>query len=217
MKLVALKDIAEIRSGRGFKQGVGTAEGDVYVISMVDAKRGTYEINWSAVKKTAVPLRTHKSLQNGDIIFLSKGKFNHAIVIKGLDGMAIATHQYFIISPKAGIDSDFMAMQLNSEAANIYFKGNAKGDTKRHIPMTVLGDFIVSVIDLEQQKKVVSLSLKMDEKIREMHSIRSIYNKASDAFVMGKYQEAKESLSNLLKDEGYFQEEIEGLAEMVYT
>ncbi|MAP25505.1 MAG: hypothetical protein CL578_18530 [Alteromonadaceae bacterium] len=193
-----LEELGEITSGRGFKEGVKVEKDGISVVSMADVGNEVDKIHWENVKKANIPLRTHKLLQNNDILFLAKGKQNKAIAIDGLKDKAVATHQFFVIHPKKEIDSHFVAKGLNGEYAQNYFVQNARGETKRHITKTDLGNLKVFVPPVEQQRMLVQIMDGLEDRMRHIQFCRSQLLKAFDLVFEGKLDGSEQILTQLM-------------------
>ncbi|HEC75289.1 MAG TPA: hypothetical protein ENI26_13110 [Methylophaga aminisulfidivorans] len=194
MSETLLKNVAEISSGRGFKEGVKPSNQGVYVLTVADVSGDTKKINWQEVKKSDITLRSHKSLHNGEIVFLAKGKLNKARVVSGLDGVAVATHHFFVINPVNTVDSYYLAMKLNSEEALKYFFDNARGGAKQHITKSALGQFKLSIPPIEEQRLIVQMIEQVDNQVIHVQNYRSLFRKACNFLIEGKLDESERIL-----------------------
>lgn len=192
-----LSELGEISSGRGFKEGVKVENEGIYVISMADVGNEADSINWEQIKKANIPLRTHKLLQNGDILFLAKGKQNKAIVVEGLTEKAVATHQFFVIHPTDVIDSRFLMLGLNGDYAQNYFVKNAKGETKKHITKTDLGNLTIGVPPIEHQQVCVQIMDEIEDRLKHIQFCRSQLKRAFDFIFAGELDESEQILNQL--------------------
>lgn len=216
MHLKTLEEIAEISSGRGFKEALKLQGDGIYVVGMADVTGERDEIDWRHVKKADVVLRSHKTLKNGDILFLAKGSLHKAIVVTGLTESAVATNHFFIIKPKQDVDSRFLAMALNNATAQGYFRDVAKGETKKHITKHDLGNFTFSPLEKSQQLTMSKLMSEVEQEFVMMRAQRENFHKAWDLFIQNKVDEANSIIQEVLNAEKpYILREAESLQALI--
>jgi restriction endonuclease S subunit len=155
--LSKLSDISEIRVGALFKKGVIDEGKGIPVIQIRDVSQGL-NVAWSEVPRVKFEVPPKNYLKNGDILFLAKGIENHAIVMKGLNEPIIATSHFIYIKPKSTVDSDFLALQLNSKRSEDFFKQHFRGSHKKHITKGDLSTLVISVPSLEIQRTIVKIA-----------------------------------------------------------
>jgi restriction endonuclease S subunit len=151
-----LSDIASIHSGKLFKNGVKDEKEGTPVVQIRDVTEGK-SINWEQVARVKLDRAPRHCLKNGDVVFLTKGIENHAVVIEGLEEEAIATSHFFYIRPGERVDSHFLALQLNSRRSKSYFRSCYKSGRKKHITKADLADMPISLPLISKQKGIVEL------------------------------------------------------------
>jgi restriction endonuclease S subunit len=149
-----LSDIASIHSGKLFKNGVKDEKEGTPVVQIRDVAEGK-SINWEQVARVKLERAPRHYLKNGDVVFLTKGIENHAVEIDGLKEEAIATSHFFYIRPKERIDSQFLALQLNSIRTKSYFRSCYKSGRKKHITKGDLLDTDINVPTMREQKEIL--------------------------------------------------------------
>jgi restriction endonuclease S subunit len=145
-----LSDIASIHSGKLFKNGVNDEKEGTPVVQIRDVAEGK-SVDWEAVARVKLSRFPRHYLKNGDVIFLTKGIENHAVVIEGLKEEAIATSHFFYIRPNEKIDSKFLAFQLNSRRSKSYFRDCYKSGRKKHITKVDLAGTPINLPVLREQ------------------------------------------------------------------
>lgn len=155
--LSKLSDISDIRVGTLFKKGVVDGEEGIPVIQIRDVSQGS-NIAWSEVPRVKFDVPPKNYLKNGDILFLAKGIENHAIVMKGLKEPVIATSHFIYIKPNSNVDSEFLALQLNSKRSEEFFKQHFRGSHKKHITKGDLSTLVIALPSLEIQRTVVNIA-----------------------------------------------------------
>lgn len=151
-----LSDIASIHSGKLFKNGVKDQKQGTCVVQIRDVAEGK-SVDWGQVARVNLSRHARQYLKNGDVIFLTKGIENHAVVIDGLEEEAIATSHFFYIRPSEKIDSKFLALQLNSRRTKSYFRDCYKSGKKKHITKIDLAETPIHLPVLSEQKEILSV------------------------------------------------------------
>jgi restriction endonuclease S subunit len=194
-----LGEVSEIKSGRGFKKGIEANSGGINVVQMSDVSGDERKIDWSKTLKADVFLKTHKSLENGDVLFLSKGKTNKAILVDDLEGDAVATHQFFILKPQESVNPEYLTGRLNSVSAKAFYSENAHKGPKQHLTKTSLSTLSVYVPPVPKQKELMSISNEVQNQFdsvqKDFDAIQNIYGLIFD----GKLDLAVNALQSLIE------------------
>lgn len=158
-----LSQIAEIRSGHLFKEGIKPdKEGAVSVIQLKDVSdRGilnTQELQRVNLDKTG----SENFISVGDVLLKAKTNRPVSAVIKEPLSNTIATAHYFIITlKKPDILPGYLSWYLNQRPAQVYFNRNAGGTRIQVINKQLLGELEVILPDVRTQEEI--------EKIHELH------------------------------------------------
>ena len=157
--LVRLKDIAQIQFGHYAQvSNQGT-------IPYLQAKHFDNELRLSDAIDTHIE-RDEKTdahfLQNGDILFVSKGFRFFAVPYQFEMGMAVASSIFFVIKPDTSkILPSYLSIILNLPQNLAYFHQLSAGSSIPSIRKKELEDFSFELISLEKQAQI--------DKIQTLH------------------------------------------------
>lgn len=88
-------------------------------------------IDWEGVVPTSLPpKRKLRHLQDGDVLFQAIGKEHPAYLVEGLpEGPPAIAHQHFILirSHADWLDPAFLALVMNSDSGQAFFRERASG------------------------------------------------------------------------------------------
>ncbi len=161
MQTVTLKSIAEIRSGYSSRGGIeNDPEGNAYAIQMRDLGNN-YSYIMDFPHKIKISHKEEKHLLNtGDIILISKGANNRAVVFDK-DYKAVASSTFFVISILPGllrtVNPYYISWYLNSSVGQTFFKAKAKGTTIPSLLLQDLTQLTISLPSLNTQQKLAKL------------------------------------------------------------
>ena len=106
-------------------------------------------------------------LKKNDIIFKAKCAENSAALIEEDLADTVATSHFLVLTVNNinQVDPAYLAMYLNSDFAQSYFKINAQGVTVPMIRLSTLEELDVKLPDIEKQREVAkAYQLLKDEK-----------------------------------------------------
>ena len=154
MKL-PLNQISEIQFGLHAQP---TESGDAaYLTAKHFGKAGNLIGEVNTKLKIAERERLHL-LQDGDVIFAGKGFRNFAWCYREQFGAAIASSLFYVIRPnQEQIYPEYLCAILNLPKNRNYFQQLGAGVTIPSIRKSELGDFKISVIQMEKQKQVAAI------------------------------------------------------------
>lgn len=159
-KNIRLGQIAEIQSGYSFRgavkdEGRGTAVVQARdITSLYCSGDGLPQVNQ--------PLATSRLLQNGDILLTSRGSFRASVA--KLDGPTVASSSLYVLRITDNIIlPEFLALYLNSPAAQAYFKQNAKGATIQSVSVSDIAALAMPVVPLNRQKLLADLQQNIEQ------------------------------------------------------
>jgi len=185
--MALLKDIAEITSGHLFRLAIEpVGDGKYRVVQIKDTSDNV--IDWAKLPRVNIDgVRENLLLQEGDILFRSRGDKNTAVVTKDCPGNCVAASQLFIIRLKEqAFLPDYLAWYINQKPAQHYFNQNARGSYIRLINKQVLGLLKVSAQPLDVQQKIISVhQLSLKEK-RLVAKIQKKRDQLIDAVLLRK-------------------------------
>lgn len=133
--LIRLGELAEIRSGFLSREAVrNDPDGTHCLLQIRDFDRVRSTLNVADMVRISPTTRVSAlPLQAGDVLFLAKGANNFAFVISDLPSPTLAASNFFIISPKLGIVSGYIAWFLNHESTRAALSRLAT--TGAHMPI----------------------------------------------------------------------------------
>jgi len=154
-----MKEVLEgVFSGYSFRSKVeNEEEGDVSVIQMKDLGNGYQDIGDQLVKIRSENIPEKYWLRPGDVLFISKGANNYALVFdKAIK--AVAASAFFVLRPdQRKIVPEYLAWYINQKETQRYIEENRAGT---YIPnvnkATVLG-INIKLPPLEEQKFIAKV------------------------------------------------------------
>ena len=156
---IVLKNIAEIFSGHTVRGRVESdPSGEVYAIQLKDLAKHYSEITDfpHQIKLSGVP--KNQILQKGDILFVSKGANNFALVFDK-DYPAIAISVFFVLRiTDKKVDPYFLAWYINQEKAQGYLHTGKEGTMITNINKATLENIPVDVPIIKKQKSIVEMN-----------------------------------------------------------
>ncbi|WP_372846839.1 restriction endonuclease subunit S [Pontiella sp.] len=159
MKIDAL---AQIEVGQTFLSKQMSAEGgNIHLIEprMMDAG----SINYADTKR--VQYSGKKILQRGDVLFVSRGKFEAAVFES--DTPSVATNAFFVLRPNDQIKSGYLSAFLNSHQAQRHFRRKQKQTTAKFVSKEELLELDIPLVPPNEQEDLIhaSDSLKQTEQL----------------------------------------------------
>jgi restriction endonuclease S subunit len=97
-------------------------------------------------------------LEDGDVLFVSKGFRFFASAYKKEMGPAIASSIFFILKPqKEKIIPEYLVAVLNSPKSILHFQQTGAGSSIPSIRKNELADFTITLLPIEKQLQIVKL------------------------------------------------------------
>jgi restriction endonuclease S subunit len=160
-KTFRLDEIANIQSGYSFRSKIVNVDnGKLGVVQTKDVA-GLY-INEDGIARIDQEYAETRIQQSGDILLTSRGSFRASVGKFGRP--TIASSSLFVIRP---ISRDFLpeyvAIYLNSEAAQYYLNQNAKGATIQSVSIDDLKNLSIPHISLENQHIIIDLQRNVEQ------------------------------------------------------
>lgn len=175
---IVLKEIVEVFSGHTVRGRVeGDPLGEVYAIQLKDLAKHYSEISDfpHLIKASGVP--KNQFLQKGDILFVSKGANNFALVFDK-DYPAIAISVFFVLRiTNKKIDPYYLAWYINQEKAQGYLHTGKEGTMITNINKVTLENLEIEVPSKEKQKKINEIT-KLWERELEIGEIVKLKKQA---------------------------------------
>lgn len=176
-----LGDLAEISLGFAVQGSVKPdPDGNVRIVRPANGNE-RLSIDWESVVRTSLPpKRKLRYLQDGDVLFQAIGKEHPAYLVEGVpEGPPAIAHQHFILirSHAEWLDPGFLALVMNSDPAQAFFRESASGASGKVVNQGVLKGFEVPCLSLLEQlhwvkcwrQSCVDIS-RLEEKINLLRS-----------------------------------------------
>ena len=159
-----IKEIADIQIGYQFREKLNlTSIGTYQIIQAKDTSElfGRHGLDVSNLCRVAPQKIDNKYLvRNEDVIFLSKGRKNHATIIKDLttDIKTIVAGYFFILRPKTkAVIPEYLTWAINQPPSQNYLKSVSRGSGMPFIPKDAFASLEIHVPPINIQKQIVKL------------------------------------------------------------
>jgi len=166
-----------IASGYSFRGKInGSPKGNLRVVQLKDMENDYTSIGNDCTLIDADEVKEKYYLEKGDILFISKGANNYAIVFEHDDAMpSVASSVFYVIKVDTlKADPHYIAWYINKTEVQQYFQAHAAGTYSLSINKEVVEDIPIQLPSLEIQKKVANVA-KLAQK--EQYIYKSIKEK----------------------------------------
>ena len=163
-KKTVLKTITKpggIASGYSFRGKInGVPHGNLRVIQLKDMENEYTSIGNDCVLIGAEEIKEKYYLEKGDILFISKGGNNYAIVFDLDDVLpSVASSVFYVIKVNTlQADPYFVAWYINQTPVQQYFQEHAAGTYSLSIKKVVVENIPLQLPPLETQKKIAKVA-----------------------------------------------------------
>jgi hypothetical protein len=185
-----LYDIADILVGYLFRERIEQVENGSYrVIQLRDiTEEGT--INWDRLVRTELDSeKPTVFIQQGDILFRTKGAHHTAILVDRTEHQVTAPAFFYIIRAHAdSVLPEFLAWYLNQAPARQYFSEYAAGTGIRHLTRKSLENLEVSIPAFDIQQKIVALNHLNQKEKQLVHAIQKKRQALMDVIMLNAAQ-----------------------------
>ncbi|MFC1532259.1 restriction endonuclease subunit S [Thermodesulfobacteriota bacterium] len=173
-RIVPIKVCADVLPGLSIKTSISHDPNGTHqvIIAKHLPDAGSYEYK----KEHELRIRPEKPVDNylvsaGDILFMSRGSYNRAILLNSVPIPTLATASFYIIKPKEIIDPAYMFWCLNQEAFQLKI---AEIRTGAGTPLVPRADFLqIQIIlpPIEEQRQIAEISSLMLQEKRLINSM----------------------------------------------
>lgn len=179
-----IKEISAIRSGYTFRKGIEEVpDGQIQVVQIKDiSENGKLSIN-DLIRTNLPEMRGDYFINKGDVLFVSRGAKKQAIAIKTELENTIVGYQFFILTPKNTVISEYLAYFLNQKSAQRYIEEHSAGSNVTIITKEFFGNLEVIVPPLEIQEKIVKISELAGKETELLNSIKEKREKLVEALL----------------------------------
>lgn len=168
IKNVRMQDCADVRPGFSAKSAiVNDPEGTLHVIAAQHITKGEpYRYIEEHLLLISPPKFYEKYLVTpGDILFMSRGINNYAVLVESVPSPAIAPLTFFIIRPKQNVLSEYLVWYLNQEMMKAKLNEIRAGVGTPMIPSNAFRKISIPLPPLATQRRIAELGrLQMLEK-----------------------------------------------------
>ncbi|MCG7543531.1 restriction endonuclease subunit S [Pseudoalteromonas sp. MM17-2] len=190
-----LGEIAEIRSGRTFKNGVPESDAPTHSVIQLrdfDKDEDQRPIKWDQLNKTDLSnSKVDSSLKVDDILIVAKGPIKKAIYLSSVPKNIVANQHFFIISAKANstLSQQFLAYYLNSSDTQRWMLDNSSGSYQSTLSKKTLSELPIPNVSDSEQKLIVEAADSVRTEI-QLHQL----------LIKGRQQEMDAVFVNLWKN-----------------
>ncbi len=176
-----LNDIANLRSPSYYKP---TGKGNVSFLKVSDFDQYN-ELNPKYTNKTTINNDTHHGLlQEGDILFASKGNRNFAWVYSISYGPAIASTVFTLIRPDLNqVMSEYLCFLLNSPQVQRKIQARIFGTNIPTLPLSEIKNLLLFIPSLKKQKEVIQLANSMKLELKKEEEIIRLKRKRNETLI----------------------------------
>lgn len=130
-------------------------------------------------------------LKDQDILIVSKGTNNRAILYNGQFPMAVAASFFTIVRLRSErIKPAFLVWYINSPKAQEYFTANRAGTTTLNLSKKAIEDLPVPIPSLENQERIIRLADTHAHYMRLMNEYRHLTTRLVEGFLNNQLNEA---------------------------
>ncbi len=154
---VHLHDCAEVRPGFSAKGAiVNEPGGTVQVITAQHLTRGEPYRYREEHKLLITPSRSAEKylVEPGDVLFMSRGSNNYAVLLQEVPRPAIAPLTFYILKPKSNIVPAYLAWLINQEPAKGRLNEIRTGAGTPMIPRQEFGEINIPLPSLDIQRRI---------------------------------------------------------------
>lgn len=158
--ILPLAAIASVRMGYSFRSRLEVdAEGQVAVIQMKDLDESSL-LRPDGLARIGMPdLKDRHLVQDGDLLFRSRGGTNWAALVGSGLGRAVLAAPMLLIRPKTEmVDPDYLQWFINHPATQCVLAGQAAGTAVKMIGKSVLDGLQVALPALADQRRIVQVA-----------------------------------------------------------
>jgi restriction endonuclease S subunit len=161
VKTVRIRDCAEVLPGFSTKAAIiDEPEGTVQVITAQHLTKGqSYRYEPEHRLRIRPPKGGDRYFLNpGDILLMSRGPKNYAVLLEDFPQPATAPLTFFILKPKPNALPAYLAWCINQEPMNVQLNGIRTGAGTPMIPRQEFGDITIPLPSMTVQKRIAILA-----------------------------------------------------------
>ena len=150
-----------IVSGYSFRGKIQhSAKGNLRVVQLKDMENNYSQIGDNCVRLERGGIGDKYLLERGDILFISKGANNFAIVYRPKNSIpTVASSVFYVIKvDDSKADPGYVAWYVNSKEVQQYFQANATGTYSPSINREVVEEISLKLPSLEDQRRIANVA-----------------------------------------------------------
>lgn len=188
-----LLDIAEVRMGYSFRSRLEVdAEGDVAVIQMKDIDDSNL-LHPEGLARIQMPdLKDRHIVQEGDLMFRSRGESNSASLVGGSLGRAVLAAPMMLIRLKVdAVEPAYLQWFINQPVTQAALASQAAGTAVKMIGKAALEQLEVAVPPLDDQRRIVEIGQLAAREAQLMRELMGRRKALIEGILMRKAQGAR--------------------------
>lgn len=207
--MIQLSQIAEIRMGYPFRSRLEhDPAGDIAVIQMKDIDESNLLHVEETVRLTLPNVKRHHLVQEGDVLFRSRGRTNSAALVVGKVAPAVLAAPMLLIRPK-GVLPAYLHWFINLPMTQTLLGGRAEGTSVRMVGKAALEALPVPLPPPPKQMGVVELAALAAQEQHLMSQIAAKRRTLIDEMLMRYAQETRRGPRSDASGEATDKNEIE--------
>jgi len=157
--ITRLTEVAEIRMGYTFRSRLEPEMGgDVAVIQMKDIDDSNLLHPENLIRIQMPELKDKHLVQEGDLMFKSRGVSNAASLVAGNLGRTVLAAPMMLIRPDADkVDAAYLQWFINQPSTQKILSAQAAGTAVKMISKAALEQLVIAVPPLESQRRIVEI------------------------------------------------------------
>ena len=157
--ITRLTEVAEIRMGYTFRSRLEPEMGgDVAVIQMKDIDDSNLLHPENLIRIQMPELKDKHLVQEGDLMFKSRGVSNAASLVAGNLGRTVLAAPMMLIRPDADkVDAAYLQWFINQPSPQKILSAQAAGTAVKMISKAALEQLVIAVPPLESQRRIVEI------------------------------------------------------------
>lgn len=188
-----LSDIAEVRMGYSFRSRLEVeASGNVAVIQMKDIDDSNL-LHPEGLARVQMPdLKDRHIVQEGDLMFRSRGESNSASLAGGSLGRAVLAAPMMLIRPKvAVVEPAYLQWFINHPATQAALASQAAGTAVKMIGKAALEQLEVALPPLNDQRRIVEIGQLVAREAQLMRELIRQRKALIEGMLMRKAQDTR--------------------------
>lgn len=164
--VIRIADCAEILPGYSLQVRAEHEPGGSHQVIMGKHLTNVEVYRYSEKHKLCInPSRSLKKyrVRNGDVLFVSRGVRNHAILLESVPEKTVASATFYILHPHESIDPGYLAWCLNQVSIQARITQVRTGAGTPIVQRKIFADIKIPVPSMDKQKQLAALGYLMTQ------------------------------------------------------